>query len=143
LAVQRWRVRLLPYRLPDFELQAELAVADSLRQRQLELTVVRLLYQPHQATFLHNQVESVQLQLLTLQITDVMASRFPKLACTFMVVLVVLQLTGTATGGGLVQSSGGHGDIGSGGGGMGGALTGSSAGTVSRGGAGLVIFYCY
>lgn len=50
---------------------------------------------------------------------------------------------GTATGGGLVQSSGGHGDIGCGGGGMGGALTGSSAGTASRGGAGLVIFYCY
>ena len=50
---------------------------------------------------------------------------------------------GTATGGGLVQGSGGSGDTGCGGGGMGGALTGSSAGVLSRGGAGLVLIWCY
>jgi len=50
---------------------------------------------------------------------------------------------GTATGGGLVQASGGDGSIGSGGGGMGGALTGSTAGALSRGGAGIVIITAY
>ena len=41
---------------------------------------------------------------------------------------------GTATGAGLVQSSGGNGAPGCGGGGMGGALTGSTAGVVGQGG---------
>lgn len=50
---------------------------------------------------------------------------------------------GSATGAGLVQSSGGNGAIGSGGGGMGGALTGSTPGVLSLGGAGQVIFWCY
>lgn len=50
---------------------------------------------------------------------------------------------GSATGGGLVQSSGGNGGYGCGGGGMGGALTGSSAGVKSFGGNGLCIITCW
>lgn len=50
---------------------------------------------------------------------------------------------GTATGGGLVQSSGGDGAPGCGGGGMGGALTGSSAGRVGFGGPAFAIFTCW
>ena len=50
---------------------------------------------------------------------------------------------GSATGAGLVQSSGGDGAPGCGGGGTGGALTGSSAGTVGKGGPGLVIITCW
>ena len=50
---------------------------------------------------------------------------------------------GSATGAGLVQSSGGDGAPGCGGGGTGGALTGSSAGTVGEGGPGLVIITCW
>jgi hypothetical protein len=50
---------------------------------------------------------------------------------------------GTATGGGLVQSNGGDGDLGCGGGGQGGALTGSTAGVVGMGGAGFAIFTCW
>lgn len=50
---------------------------------------------------------------------------------------------GTATGAGLVQAAGGNGGIGSGGGGMGGALTGSTAASLSYGGSGIVIFWCY
>lgn len=46
---------------------------------------------------------------------------------------------GSATGGGLVQSSGGDGAPGCGGGGMGGALTASSAGVVGKGGEGYCI----
>ncbi len=46
---------------------------------------------------------------------------------------------GTATGGGLVQSSGGDGAPGCGGGGMGGALTGSTPGVQSLGGVGFCI----
>lgn len=50
---------------------------------------------------------------------------------------------GTATGGGLVQSSGGDGAPGCGGGGMGGALTGSTAGVQALGGAGFCIITVY
>jgi hypothetical protein len=50
---------------------------------------------------------------------------------------------GSATAGGLVQSSGGSGSYGCGGGGMGGALTASTAGKVGRGGDGLVIITCW
>lgn len=50
---------------------------------------------------------------------------------------------GTATGGGLVQSSGGDAPPGCGGGGMGGALTGSSAGRVGVGGPAFAIFTCW
>lgn len=50
---------------------------------------------------------------------------------------------GTATGGGLVQSTGGKGAYGCGGGGMGGALTGSSAGAVGQGGVALAIITCW
>jgi hypothetical protein len=50
---------------------------------------------------------------------------------------------GSATGAGLVQGSGGDGGIGCGGGGMGGALTGSTAGVLSRGGDGIVIITAY
>lgn len=50
---------------------------------------------------------------------------------------------GTATGGGLVQAPGGNGAIGSGGGGMGGALTGSTAASLSYGGPGIVIITAY
>lgn len=50
---------------------------------------------------------------------------------------------GTATGGGLVQSSGGDGAPGCGGGGMGGALTGSSAGRVGFGGPAFCIITCW
>ena len=50
---------------------------------------------------------------------------------------------GTATGGGLVQSSGGNGDWGCGGGGLGGALTGSSAGTVGKGGGAYAFITCW
>jgi hypothetical protein len=50
---------------------------------------------------------------------------------------------GTATGGGLVQSSGGDGELGCGGGGTGGALTGSAAGVIGRGGAAFCIITCW
>lgn len=50
---------------------------------------------------------------------------------------------GSASGAGLVQSRGGDGSIGCGGGGNGGALTGSTAATLSLGGPGLVMIYCY
>jgi hypothetical protein len=50
---------------------------------------------------------------------------------------------GTATGGGLVQSFGGHGAIGCGGGGMGGALTGSTVGQVGFGGEAFAILTCW
>lgn len=51
---------------------------------------------------------------------------------------------GTATGGGLVQASGGNGTgWGCGGGGMGGALTGSTPGVRSLGGPGYVIIICW
>ena len=50
---------------------------------------------------------------------------------------------GTATGGGLVQGSGGDGSPGCGGGGMGGALTASTAGVVGMGGASFAIFTCW
>lgn len=50
---------------------------------------------------------------------------------------------GSATGGGLVQSKGGHGAYGSGGGGMGGALTGSSAGAIGMGGPAICIITCW
>ena len=50
---------------------------------------------------------------------------------------------GTATGAGLVQSSGGNGALGCGGGGMGGALTGSTVGTVGFGGEAFCIITCW
>lgn len=50
---------------------------------------------------------------------------------------------GTATTTGLVQSSGGNGEVGSGGGGMGGALTGSSVGAVGRGGPAFCQIICW
>ena len=50
---------------------------------------------------------------------------------------------GTATGAGLVQSSGGSGAFGCGGGGCGGALTGSTAGKAGRGGPSFARFICW
>lgn len=50
---------------------------------------------------------------------------------------------GTATGAGLVQSNGGDGAPGCGGGGQGGALTGSTAGAVGKGGPAFAIFTCW
>ncbi len=50
---------------------------------------------------------------------------------------------GTATGAGLVQSSGGWGAPGCGGGGMGGALTSSTVGTVGYGGPAFAILTCW
>lgn len=50
---------------------------------------------------------------------------------------------GSATGAGLVQSSGGDGAPGCGGGGMGGALTGSTAGRIGLGGPAFAIFTCW
>ena len=50
---------------------------------------------------------------------------------------------GTATGGGLVQSSGGNGQPGCGGGASGGALTGSAAGVVGQGGPAICIITVY
>lgn len=50
---------------------------------------------------------------------------------------------GNATGGGLVQSSGGNGAPGCGGGGSGGALTGSTPGSPGRGGPAFCIITCW
>lgn len=50
---------------------------------------------------------------------------------------------GTATGAGLAQSTGGDAPPGCGGGGMGGALTGSSAGAVGKGGPAFAILTCW
>ena len=50
---------------------------------------------------------------------------------------------GTATGGGLVQGNGGNGGVGCGGGGMGGALTGSTAGTIGKGGPAWCQIICW
>ena len=50
---------------------------------------------------------------------------------------------GSATGGGLVQASGGDGAPGCGGGGMGGALTASTAGVVGKGGEGYCLITCW
>lgn len=50
---------------------------------------------------------------------------------------------GSATGGGLVQSSGGDGAPGCGGGGSGGALTGSAAGSPGKGGPSFCIITCW
>jgi hypothetical protein len=50
---------------------------------------------------------------------------------------------GSATGAGLVQSSGGKGAIGCGGGGSGGALTGSTSGTAGLGGPSCCIITCW
>jgi len=50
---------------------------------------------------------------------------------------------GSATGGGLIQPNGGHGDVGCGGGGTSGALTGSAAGVAGNGGVAYCLIVCW